>query len=165
MTVECPVCREPLTGRPERCFRCETLLAPWWEFEGMLAQPAVVPPPATKRRSAALLVAGIAVGMALGLTAGLELSGRETPARDVPATVVPKAPASSPSEIPARAAQTGGKAARRMTYRVQRGDSLWRIAAAVTGDGRRWRELWPDRAHGRVARNEVLVISNLPEQE
>jgi hypothetical protein len=28
-------------------------------------------------------------------------------------------------------------------YTVQPGDSPWRIAAALTGQGRRWRELWP----------------------
>ncbi len=44
-------------------------------------------------------------------------------------------------------------------YRVQRGDSLWRVAAAVTGDGRRWKDLWPDRASATPLRaGEVLVI-------
>jgi nucleoid-associated protein YgaU len=30
-----------------------------------------------------------------------------------------------------------------VAYRVQAGDSLWRIAAALTGDGRNWKTLWP----------------------
>ncbi len=33
----CPVCDEPLPGRPERCFRCETTLTGWWSFEEALA--------------------------------------------------------------------------------------------------------------------------------
>jgi LysM repeat protein len=30
-----------------------------------------------------------------------------------------------------------------VVYHVQPGDSLWRIAAALTGDGRNWKALWP----------------------
>jgi hypothetical protein len=47
-----------------------------------------------------------------------------------------------------------------LTYRVQRGDSLWRIASAVTGDGRRWRELWPEHGdgEGRLAAGTVLRL-------
>ena len=28
-------------------------------------------------------------------------------------------------------------------YTMQPGDSLWRVAAALTGDGSNWRRLWP----------------------
>jgi Tfp pilus assembly protein FimV len=35
-------------------------------------------------------------------------------------------------------------------YRVQKGDSLWRVAAALTGRGSNWVELWPEyRGHER----------------
>jgi nucleoid-associated protein YgaU len=51
-------------------------------------------------------------------------------------------------------------ARRHVSYRVQRGDSLWRIAASLTGDGRRWRELWPqlDAAAGRITPGTVLEV-------
>jgi hypothetical protein len=29
-------------------------------------------------------------------------------------------------------------------YTIQPGDSLWRVAAALTGDGENWRRLWPE---------------------
>jgi hypothetical protein len=47
-----------------------------------------------------------------------------------------------------------------VTYRVQRGDSLWRIASALTGDGRRWHELWPEHAggEGRIAAGTLLHV-------
>lgn len=46
----------------------------------------------------------------------------------------------------------------RLPYRVQRGDSLWRIAAALTGDGRNWRTLWPERDP-----SEPLVVGTVIE--
>jgi nucleoid-associated protein YgaU len=51
------------------------------------------------------------------------------------------APVTSPAAtLPAQAKDA---APRVVSYRVQPGDSLWRIAAALTGDGRNWTSLWP----------------------
>jgi hypothetical protein len=94
------------------------------------------------------MTAVVFVGAALG--AGGTLALRRAPPQTVvalPATSAPPPPVSSPRpEV--------------LTYRVQRGDSLWRIASAVTGDGRRWRELWPERrdGDGRVAAGTVLRL-------
>jgi hypothetical protein len=171
------VCREPLGGQPDRCFRCETRLGPWWELEGALAEsaaPAVAPqiPLARPRPSASLLAVAVAASLVLGLVAGFGL--RAAPARGVVAAVEsapvgsaePMATPALSQHSPAPIAERPTTASpRRVTYRAQRGDSLWRIAAAVTGDGRRWRELWPDRPSGQLVRHEVLVIPAVPEQE
>jgi nucleoid-associated protein YgaU len=82
----------------------------------------------------------------------------------VVATRRPAAPvALAPSETiapPAGPASNDVDPPRRLSYRVQRGDSLWRIAASLTGDGRRWRELWPQHAEqaGRIAPGTVLEV-------
>lgn len=161
MSVECPVCREPLPDRPERCFRCETPLSRWWDFEGALAQTGstapVAPPAARGRASKAPWIAAVIGGMALGAAAGWRLRGERT-VRAVPVAAASAAPVSSPSAAPHTPARASIVAPRRVAYRVQRGDSLWRIAAALTGEGHRWRELWPERKHGRLTRNEVLLI-------
>jgi hypothetical protein len=172
LSVECPVCREPLRDRPERCFRCETRLAPWWDFEGALARTGggEAAPAAAARapHSRGVLAAAVLGELAFGVAAGWGLAGSDRGAGHPPvphaASTVPPPP---PAVPPALASGGGGgeAAPRRVTYRVQRGDSLWRIAKAFTGDGRRWRELWPERADGRLTLNEVLVIPHPPEQE
>jgi LysM domain-containing protein len=153
----CPVCAEPLVGRPPRCFRCETVLGPWWELEQALGSmepggPAA-PLPASRGWSAVLVA--VAVGALLG-AAGLTMV-RRAPAREAAApSPTPLPPTPAPLLPPSRL----------IDYRVQRGDSLWRIAAAVTGDGHRWRELWPEHAgtDGRITAGTVLQVdlSRLP---
>lgn len=155
--VPCPVCAEPLTGRPERCFRCETALGAWWGFEEALAgtelggTPVVpapapvtvpVPEPAPPRTRLALFSA-LAVSAALG--AGFFSFHASSVERPVSIVVDPTPP---PTTVPTHA---DPPAPRIVHYRVQRGDSLWRIAASLTGDGSKWKELWPDRTDGDAA--------------
>jgi hypothetical protein len=153
--VPCPVCTEPLEGRPERCFRCETALGPWWGFEEALSSTelggravanAPVSVPVPKSAAAPDLTARQAFGLVAVIAAlvGTFIYGTMPITRSidsavpaVPVTTVPPPPA--PSLSPPPATQV-------VHYRVQRGDSLWRIAAAFTGDGRRWKDLWPERA-------------------
>ena len=150
----CPVCEEPLPGRPERCFRCETPLAPWWAFEDALRQvgtPAAAPPARGRDRT---LIAGAALMVMAVVIAAVVIATRRPAA---PVALAPSgtiAPASPPPAGPAEAR------AGTFSYRVQRGDSLWRIAASLTGDGRRWRELWPEHenAAGRIAPGTVLEV-------
>jgi nucleoid-associated protein YgaU len=148
----CPVCDEPLPGRPERCFRCETPLAQWWSFEDALRQVAPPAPPASDRRRTMVAGATLIV-MAAGIAA--VVVGARRPAAPVAlaptAAVAPAAPG-PPAPVEPRAST--------FSYRVQRGDSLWRISASLTGDGRRWRELWPqhEAAAGRIAPGTVLEV-------
>jgi nucleoid-associated protein YgaU len=60
------------------------------------------------------------------------------PVATTPSASVATAPAPVATALPASAV-----APALVAYRVQPGDSLWRIAAALTGDGRNWRTLWP----------------------
>lgn len=156
--VPCPVCVEPLTGRPERCFRCETALEAWWGFEEALAgtelgeKPVVpVPVPAPLRTRLALF-STLAVTAALGVGLfSFHASSIERPVSIVIDPTPPPTPAPTPTPAPAP---------RIVHYRVQRGDSLWRIAASLTGDGTRWKELWPDRteATAQLAVGSVLEV-------
>jgi nucleoid-associated protein YgaU len=108
----------------------------------------------------------VAGGIALGAATVWGLAGdRRVAAGPSRAPVTSAPPVRALAADPPPTTVTRPKAARPLTYRAQRGDSLWRIAAALTGDGRRWRELWPERTHGQLARHEVLVIPNLPEKE
>jgi Tfp pilus assembly protein FimV len=148
----CPVCDEPLAGRPERCFRCETPLAQWWAFEDALRQvtPPATPPP--RRHDRTVVAGALLIVMAVGIAA--VVVGTRRPAAPVALapteTLAPAVPPAAPVETrPAT-----------FSYRVQRGDSLWRIAASLTGDGRHWRELWPqhEAAAGRIAPGTVLEV-------
>jgi nucleoid-associated protein YgaU len=56
----------------------------------------------------------------------------------VPPLTAPVAP--TPAAVPTRTTDTPPRV---VSYRVQPGDSLWRVAAALTGDGRNWKTLWP----------------------
>ena len=200
----CPVCSEPLTDTPQRCFRCETPLAAWWPFEVCLEQSvdglgrAVVVGPVSKASLALgsrypALAAAAAVGAALALlsafavfqarleasrsvlkTTGIPLVlavSTEAPSSaspaEGPAVVATQVPASS--SIPNVLVTTSAGGARPRgaeptsiapltSYRVQRGDSLWRIAAALTGDGRRWRQLWPELEGRWLRPGTVLVL-------
>jgi hypothetical protein len=146
----CPVCAEPLGERPEQCFRCETALGRWWEFEDALGALDASPAPMAGASWARMLPV-VFVGAALGAAGTIAV--RRAPPPPVTAAL-PPAPIQTPrpAESPSRSAV--------LTYRVQRGDSLWRIASAITGDGRRWRELWPEHqgGEGRIAAGTVLRL-------
>ena len=156
--VPCPVCTEPLTGRPERCFRCETALGAWWGFEEALSGtelggarpvavpvdvnvPESVPPPPARIRLALFSALAVAAALAVGFVS-FHATKVERPVSVVEAPTAPVAtlPTPAPDPPPSRAASQV------VHYRVQRGDSLWRIAASLTGDGSKWKELWPERA-------------------
>jgi len=149
----CPVCEEPLPGRPPRCFRCETPLLAWWGFEDALHQVGDVRAhPAPNRRGRAWVAGSALMAMAIIVAAAVMVTKRSpAPVALAPsATVVPAAEPKGTSDAPPVV----------ITYRVQRGDSLWRIAASLTGDGRRWRELWPEHAtgDGRIRAGAVLRV-------
>jgi Tfp pilus assembly protein FimV len=150
----CPVCGEPLHGRPDHCFRCETSLAPWWAFEDALSGMAPPLPRGPNGRRRRAVAAGAALMVMAAGIAAVVLATRRPPAPVALApsgAIAPSAPA--PDDPPAAAPAL-------LSYRVQRGDSLWRIAASLTGDGRRWRELWPQHAGGAapLAPGTVLEV-------
>lgn len=134
----CPVCGEGFTGRPPRCFRCETALGSWWRFEDeLLGLAPVTASPTPRPRGAFVLAAGLGLpvltlAVAL-LTRPLSLEERSRPTS--PPAILPTAPSVSVAPRP--------KDPVSVRYTVQPGDSPWRIAAALTGHGQRWRELWP----------------------
>ena len=142
----CPVCAEPLTERPERCFRCETPLGAWWGFEAALGEEAAAPsassPARNPQRVAFFSLLAASVALAGGVVAFWQ-SPPEAPAEAARPSVIPSAPAPRPSPVGVASPPAPPHVVR---YRVQRGDSLWRVAAALTGDGRRWKELFPGRA-------------------
>lgn len=142
--ARCPVCDEPLADRPDACFRCETPLQAWWPLDSAMRAAA------GRRRGAALWLAlpALAGGVALG---GLL---QRPPAPDASPEAPRPAPVAAPAP-PLPAPPAAGPV--RLRYHVQPGDSLWRVAAAVTGDGRRWRSLWPGHS-GRLRPGEVLTV-------
>jgi nucleoid-associated protein YgaU len=85
-----------------------------------------------------MLVVGLAL-TTLALVTTLLTRPRAIP--EPPHTALPAAPSRAPAAVAARAGSPAP-----LRYTVQRGDSPWRIAAALTGDGRRWRELWASPA-------------------
>jgi nucleoid-associated protein YgaU len=143
--VACPVCGERFPEPPGRCFRCETDLGRWWPLDASLQALAAAatprPAPASSDGVApwaprlrammgpALLIGGLLGAVLLHLettqppVAPLTAPVPARPARPLPAPDAPPDPAST------------------VRYVVQRGDSLWRIAAALQGDGARWPEL------------------------
>ena len=124
----CPVCDAPLDEAAPRCFRCETGLARWWPLQDALASEATRSP---YLPHVVLLVVGLLCGASLGALR------KDANAPSSP-TIAPR-----PGAPIVRTLETPSPP-RRITYRVQRGDSLWRIAAALTGDGRKWKDLWPE---------------------
>ena len=205
----CPVCAEPLGGRPERCFRCETALRAWWPFEASLESLAGPGAPRSGGRAtwvaAAALLAGalaasafwawrggpegrpnaeraaaspkveraaappnierVATPPSAGLSAMLPDSERSASvASGERPSKLPSAegPATAPGPAtPPRVHEPAPPAAREpavVPYRVQRGDSLWRISAALTGDGRNWRTLWPDGDRRRLVPGMVVEV-------
>jgi hypothetical protein len=171
--VACPVCSEPLEGRPQRCFRCETRLSAWWGFEEALGQAAggvttLAPAPARHTGVPPLIAAGVVAAEVLFFAwVVLRDPGQGAPrptARPRGAPRTASAPASRPpAPPPARPAGEAGSSdpgPAPIRYRVQPGDSLSRIAASLTGDARRWRELWPERASGdtRIRAGTVLEV-------
>jgi hypothetical protein len=85
----------------------------------------------------------LAVSAALGVGFfSFHASSVERPVSIVIDPTPPPTPAPTPPPPPA---------SRMVHYRVQRGDSLWRIAASLTGDGSKWKDLWPERSDGDAA--------------
>jgi hypothetical protein len=101
-------------------------------MQGLLTEPATAP-----ARGVLMLVAGLTL-IAFGLSIALFTRPRGIPG--------PPHPASSAAFRPPTAVVAPAASPSPLRYTVQRGDSPWRIAVALTGDGRRWRELWADPA-------------------
>lgn len=149
--VECPVCGERFAETPAQCFRCETDLTAWWPLHGALVAMAAAVVPVTEDPTARVAppapllrtrVGAPAVALVVGLMAGGLFPGRPGGTQPIPASpprpersVPPVRPATHPPEARLAAPSTT------VRYVVQRGDSLWRIAAALKGDARRWPDL------------------------
>ncbi len=162
----CPVCAQPLADRPERCFRCGTAVGAWWPFEASLAElvgpeararevspvvDAALPGTRTAWVAAAALLAGVFATSAFWAWRGERGSppAVESPAPLPGAVAVPSLAPLRPPAAPKPAM---------VAYRIQRGDSLWRIAAALTGDGQNWRTLWPDGERRRLRPGTLVQV-------
>lgn len=146
----CPVCDEVLSKRAARCFHCETKLEAWWPLEESLLE---VDSP--EKRSASSVgrwiwsLAAVLVGVGLGF-GWRELGPDET-------SVVASPPAPVVTQVVEQLAAVEESAPIIIHYQVQRGDSLWRVASALTGQGSDWSSLWPDYA-GRERELEVGAV-------
>ncbi len=145
----CPVCNEVLSERAARCFHCETKLEAWWPLEERLLEAD-----SQEKRSAwaagrwAVGLAALVVGTGLGL--GWQWLGPEE--TSVEASLPPVVASSAVVQ------ETATKEPPPVIhYRVQRGDSLWRVALALTGRGADWSSLWPEYA-GRELELEVGTV-------
>ena len=135
--VACPVCGEGFAEAPMRCFRCETDLTLWWPLDESLrrlGEEEVAEPARPRRRSRKRRGWVMPLVLTGGLAGALWLHLESTrPAAETPRPPPPRAaPVPAPPPKPE---------ARTVRYVVQPGDSLWRIAAALKGDARRWPEL------------------------
>lgn len=144
----CPFCSESHLDRPEQCFRCESPLAAWWPFEDAVqrSRVAVSEAPGTPAVRRGRSLVSLAIAALVGAAAARLWTGAvlvDSPSVSVStsttATDVPRLSETAPSATAAAVSPA------RLSYRVQPGDSLWRVAAALTGDGRNWRTLWPER--------------------
>lgn len=136
----CPVCSEPYDAPPAECFRCETPLGSWWPFEEAVGRSQQARAARPLPLAVAALVGPLAAVTALRVMTGTaHAPGASVPPVSVAGPPSPSAVAAPPSGLAADASPPP----RVVAYRVQAGDSLWRIAAALTGDGRNWKTLWP----------------------
>jgi nucleoid-associated protein YgaU len=122
-------------------------------------RPGEVPP-----WVAAAVIAG-EITFVVGLGAGVLREPAPAPPAPAPVAVAARPAAAAPARRPVegpRAAPSPAAAPERVMvrYRVQRGDSLWRIARSLTGEGGRWRELWPQHARGdgRIRPGTLLEV-------
>jgi hypothetical protein len=67
-------------------------------------------------------------------------------------TPIPRVPQVVPE------ASANGEDERVLRYRVQKGDSAWRVAAALTGHGQNWQFLWPELKSKPVQVGSVLEV-------
>jgi hypothetical protein len=171
--ASCPVCGEAFREAPARCFRCESDLELWWPLDASLralegetlevaAAPRSGPVSRQLRRWAGrnagwLVPAFLMTGLAGALW--LSLESTRQPVAPMPLAV----PTVRPSVRPASAPAPAPVPARTIRYVVQPGDSLWRIAAALKGDARRWPELLAkagdvDPARLRPGQELLLIV-------
>jgi nucleoid-associated protein YgaU len=135
----CPVCSEPYDAPVAACFRCETSLDSWWRFEEAAARRPS-PEPSRAPRWAPLLAAAV---LGAAVSAAVLWTMVVTPSASTTPSAFPAAPVPAISVAPYASPPAASPAPPVILYRVQPGDSLWRIAAALTGDGRNWKTLWP----------------------
>jgi LysM domain len=162
--IECPVCGEGFREKPSRCFRCESDLELWWPLhESLQALDGLAVPvsvPATSGRTASrwllwpsrnagwlmpvVLLAGLAGAAWLSLESTrpvAEGSRSDAPTKPRPRPVAPEPDVAPVPPSAILAVASPAPLPRTIRYVVQPGDSLWRIAAALKGDARRWPEL------------------------
>ncbi|HET9317726.1 MAG TPA: LysM peptidoglycan-binding domain-containing protein [Vicinamibacteria bacterium] len=146
----CPVCSEPFDASPDECFRCETPLRSWWPFEDAALGTAPQRGPRLLPLAIAALLGTLVAAVALRIMSGTVHAPVAMPS---PAGVTPAPPTTAAIAPPPTSA---GPIPATVAYRVQPGDSLWRISAAFTGDGRNWRTLWP-----AIAPSDPLVVGTV----
>jgi hypothetical protein len=144
----CPVCDEVLSERTAKCFRCDTKLEDWWPLEEVLVA-------GRPRSRFAWAFVAMAIGVVMG-TLGPVLWWMEVVSVETPGV----ASVSVEKKVDVNDGALRSEPATLIQYRVQRGDSLWRVAAALTGRGSDWVELWPEyRGHEkRLMPGSVLEI-------
>jgi hypothetical protein len=174
--IECPVCGEGFLDKPSRCFRCESDLELWWPLDQSLRALDGVELPASVaatsgraasrgrfwRRNAGWVVPVVLLAGLAG-AAWLSLESTRRPADTLTQAALPKGRGGVAPSLAAPPAS----GARHIRYVVQPGDSLWRIAAALTGDARRWPELIResgglDPARLRPGQELRLVVEGAP---
>ena len=131
----CPVCEEPLERAVDKCFRCQTELNAWWPLEASIQAKTFGELEKSKRSLWIPVVAAFLGGIAVYLALAMWLSGAGPGSAEEAASVSLEAPAdfggggeSRRNEIPK---DTDKPRVETIYYRVQKGDSMWRIAAAL----------------------------------
>lgn len=166
--VECPGCQTILKERLEKCFRCEADLSRWWPLEDAIRTAAAGPGHAqgvssVRRNEGSRWPILIAIGV-LGCVVGAGLVRIGWMGRHQVNPVTPETRMSGTTQPSSIQAVHAGEPF--VLYRVQTGDSLWRIAAAFTGDGNGWASLFPEYVgRERELRVGAVLSVNLQPQD
>ncbi len=148
----CPVCAAELGALAKRCYHCGSALDEWWPLEKSIQE--LGPTPVQRRIN-------IWGWVFLGLTAGFLIGWLPRILFSPPAQISKEAQINKPvagqtAEQPKLPAPRQGSEV--IEYHIQRGDSLWRIAAGFTGEGRNWAKLWPERKNALIKEGTLIQL-------